>query len=287
MTQTVSVGRLAAQRDWAGTLSLHIERREGRSIAVRQFHDGALRVLRPHYLDDSGQVCYVTINPGGAYLGGDKYLVEVSVGDGADLLLTTQSATKIYRTPNDRAEQHMHLSLGAGARLELLPDPLIAYREARYGQVTVVDMEPTASLVMAEVVTPGWSPDGELFRYHEIRMRNEISIAGKLMVLDNLLIRPGTGSPVDGSAFMAEYTHLGSLLVVDARVDATLVDELHALLTPKNDGGQLGVTLLDGPGIALRALSHSTERLNEMLAAAVDLLRARWYGQEPLNLRKY
>lgn len=287
MTQTSTVGRLGAPLDWAGTLSLDIDRREGRSIAVRQFHDGALRILRPHYLDDSGQVCYVMINPGGACLGGDKYLVEVSVDAGADLLLTTQSATKVYRTPGNRAEQHMRVSLAAGARLELLPDPLIAYREASYSQITVVDMEPTASLVMAEVLTPGWSPDGELFRYEEIRMRNEISVAGRLVVLDNLLIRPGTGSPVDGTAFMAGYTHLGSLLVMDARVDSALVDELHALLAPKNDGGQLGMTLLDGPGLALRAMSDSTERLNLLLGAAVDLLRARWHGQAPLNLRKY
>ena len=286
-TGSATVGRLGTHGEWAGTLSLVIDRRDGSSIAVSQFHDGALRILRPHYLDESGQVCYVIINPGGAYLGGDKYLIEVALADGADLLLTTQSATKVYRTPNNRAEQHMRLSLGAGARLELLPDPLIAYREATYAQVTTVDMDSTASLVMAEVVTPGWSPDGELFRYDEIRMRNEISIGGRLTVLDNLLIRPGSGSPVDSTCFMAEYTHLASLLVMDARVDQALVDELHVLLAPKNDGGQLGLTLLDGPGLALRALSHSTERLNEMLAAAVDLLRKLWHGQEPLNLRKY
>ncbi|SEE42188.1 urease accessory protein [Arthrobacter alpinus] len=284
---SASVGRLGAPLKWAGTLSLSIDRREGRNIAVKQFHDGALRILRPHYLDDSGQVCYVMINPGGAFLGGDKYLIEVSLADGADLLLTTQSATKVYRTPGNRAEQHMRITLGAGARLELLPDPLIAYREATYGQVTQVELDPTASLVMAEVVTPGWSPDGELFRFDEIRMRNEISTSGRLMVLDNLLIRPGKGSPVDSSCFMREYTHLGSLLVVDARVEPGLADELHALMAPLDPDGQLGITLLDGPGLAVRALSHSSEALNEMLAAAVDLLRGRWYGQGPLNLRKY
>ncbi|WP_258067051.1 urease accessory protein UreD [Arthrobacter sp. GMC3] len=264
-----------------------MDRREGRSIAVRQFHDGALRILRPHYLDDSGQVCYVIINPGGAYLGGDKYLIEVDVAPGADLLLTTQSATKIYRTPNNRAEQSMHVRLGAGARLELLPDPLIAYREASYGQVTTVEMDPTASLVMAEVVTPGWSPDGRLFRYDEVRMRNEIFLGGHLRVLDNLLIRPGVGSPVDSMCFMGEHTHLGSLLVVDARVDAALVKELRSLLAPIDPQGQLGITLLEGPGLALRALSHATEHLNKILATAVDLLRERWAGQGPLNLRKY
>jgi urease accessory protein len=39
------------------------------------------------------------VNPGGAYLGADVFVIEVEVEAGADLLLTTQSATKVYRTP--------------------------------------------------------------------------------------------------------------------------------------------------------------------------------------------
>jgi len=287
VTATATVGRLGSHGTWAGTLSLDIAAKAGQSRAARQYHDGALRILRPHYLDESGQVCYVVINPGGAYLGGDKYLIEIDVAGGADLLLTTQSATKIYRTPGSRAESHTSIRLGPGARLEYLPDPLIAYREASYTQVTAVDMDPTASLVMAEVVTPGWSPDGKLFRYDEIRLRNEISINGTLTVLDNLLIRPGTGSPVESMGAMEQFTHLGSLLVMDARVDAALVQAVHERLAPIDPGGELGLTLLDGPGFALRALSNSTEPLNAVIGAAVDLLRALWTGQEPLNLRKY
>ncbi len=287
MIETAAVGRLAAPGEWAGTLSLDIEARRGRSVAGRQFHDGALRILRPHYLDTSGQACFVVINPGGAYFGGDNYLIEVDVAAGAQLLLTTQSATKIYRTPGSRAEQHLHLRLGPGARLEHLPDQLIAYREASYTQVTTVDMDPTSSLVMAEVITPGWSPDGELFRYDEVRLRTEISIAGRLTVLDNLLIRPGRGTPVGGLCNLSHHTHLGSLLVMDARVDAALADRLHAAVSRLDPEGQLGITLLDGPGLVLRALSHSTERLNAVVGAGVDLLRGLWAGQEPLNLRKY
>ena len=61
-------------------------------------------------------------------------LLDVEVGAGADLLLTTQSATKVYRTPGSFAEQRMSVRLGEGARLELMPDQLIAYREASYRQ---------------------------------------------------------------------------------------------------------------------------------------------------------
>lgn len=275
-----------------GQLELRIAVRGHRSVASHQYHRGALKVLRPHYLDDSGQVCYVVVNPGGAYLGADLLLLDVEVGDGADLLLTTQSATKVYRTPGSFAEQRMDLRLGEGARLELMPDQLIAYREASYRQRTSVTVRPSSSLVMTEVVTPGWSPDGAGFRYEEIRLRNEIRVESDegtdLLALDNLLIRPPAGD-VTGLGFMEGYSHLGSLLVVDARVDQALADELHAL-TAGHDA-LAGVSLIrpagGTTGLVLRALSNSTGELNRLLAGCTNLLRERWHGQGPLNLRKH
>lgn len=275
-----------------GELELVIAERGGKSVAVHQYHRGALRVLRPHYLDDSGQVCYVLVNPGGAYLGADLYVIDVEVGDGAKLLLTTQSATKIYRTPGSFAEQRMRLRLGEGARLELAPEQLIAYREASYRQNTHITLGPSSSLIMAEVITPGWSPDGASFRYEELRLRTEIHVESDeksgLLALDNVLIRPPLGD-VTGMGFMEGFSHLGSLIVVDPRVDQALADELHAI-TAGHDaymGISLTATLLGTAGLVLRSLSNSTEELNRLLGDATALLRKRWYGQEPLNLRKY
>ena len=275
-----------------GELELQVAVRAGKSVATHQYHRGALRVLRPHYLDESGQVCYVVVNPGGAYLGADLYVLDVEVGDGADLLLTTQSATKIYRTPGSFAEQRMSVRLGEGSRLELAPDQVIAYREASYRQATHITVRPTSSLVMAEVVTPGWSPDGASFRYEELRLRNEILVetgeGSRLLALDNLLVRPPLDD-VTGTGFMEGYSHLGSLVVVDARVDQALADELHQL-AEKFDaytGVSLSATMDGITALVLRSLSNSTEKLNTLLGGCSGLLRQRWYGQAPLNLRKY
>jgi urease accessory protein len=281
-----------------GELALRIEHRGGSSVAAHQYHRGALRVIRPHYLDGSGQVCYVMVNPGGAYLGADQYLIDVDVQDGAKLLLTTQSATKIYRTPGSFAEQRMTLRLGKRARLELVPDQLIAYREARYRQNTHVTVQPTSSLVMAEVITPGWSPDGAPFRYEELRLRNEIwveSDAGDerggstgLLALDNVLLRPFLND-VTGMGSMEGFSHLGSLIAVDERADQALADELHQI----TDGydAYTGVSLTPARAgtraLMLRSLSNSTQELNHLLGGCMALLRRCWYGQEPLDLRKY
>ncbi|MET3903454.1 urease accessory protein UreD [Paenarthrobacter sp. 4246] len=280
------------ERPVRGRLELGVGVRGGKSVAVRQFHEGALRVLRPHYLDQSGQVCYVMVNPGGAYLGADLFVVEVEVDAGAELLLTTQSATKIYRTPGSFAEQRMQVRLGEGSRLELMPDQLIAYREASYRQNSRMSLHPTSSLVMAEVITPGWSPDGASFRFEEVRLRNEIWIESrdgpKLLALDNLLILPPVND-VTGMGFMEGFSHLGSLVVVDPRVDQGLADELDLISRDfdAHTGVSLTATIAGTAGLVLRSLSNSTEELNTLLGVCTGVLRERWYGQGPLNLRKY
>ena len=218
--------------------------------------------------------------------------LDVQVRDGARLLLTTQSATKIYRTPGSYAEQRMRLRLGESARLELAPDQLIAYRDASYRQNTHITLRPSSSLIMAEVITPGWSPDGTAFRYEELRLRTEIHVEagedGGLLALDNVLVRPALGG-VCGMAFMEGYSHLGSLIVVDPRVDQVLADELHELALSHDayTGISLTATMLGTAGLVLRSLSNSTEQLHRLLTDATALLRKRWYGQAPLNLRKY
>ncbi len=288
----ISPGAASAERAVRGRLELGVSVRGGRSVASRQFHEGALRVLRPHYLDGSGQVCYVMVNPGGAYLGADVFLIDVEVEAGAELLLTTQSATKVYRTPGAFAEQGMNIKLGEGSRLELMPDQLIAYREASYRQNSRISVHPTSSLVMAEVVTPGWSPDGATFKYEEVRLRNEIWIedgnGANLLALDNLRILPPVND-VTGMGFMEGFSHLGSLVVVDSRVDQGLADELDRIVREFDayTGVSLTMTIAGTTGIVLRSLSNSTEELNNLLGACTGVLRERWYGQAPLNLRKY
>ncbi|GAA1411757.1 urease accessory protein UreD [Glutamicibacter uratoxydans] len=272
-----------------GELRLDIGRRAGRDIAVSQYSRGALRVFRPHYLDASGQVCYTVINPGGAYLGADRYGIQITVRSGSSLLLTTQSATKIYKTPQGPAEQHMVIDLEDDAVLEYIPDQLIAYRDATYEQDTVVRMGKRASFVMCEVLTPGWSPDGRQFSYDKLRLRTEVLVDGKLAALDNLWIEPAEQA-IDSSLYFNEATHVGMLLAVDARIDAAMVAELRELsyqaAAEQRDPVQVGISLTALHGVAVRTLGTSTESANAVLMSVVDYLRARLRGQEPMNLRK-
>ncbi|WP_370275860.1 urease accessory protein UreD [Georgenia sp. SYP-B2076] len=278
----------AGQESWRGELALTVRPRGGRSVAVHQFHRGALRVLRPMYLDTTGQVTYVVVNPGGAYLDRDRYRIDVAVGDGGDLMLTTQSATKVYRTPEDRAVQQVTICLGPGSRLEYLPDQLIAYRGARYRQDTRIEMAPTASLMMSEVVTPGWSPSGTPFLYTELRLRSVVTMGGRPVAVDNLVLAPrGGAAGMSGMGLLEGHTHVGSLLVVDPRADEAALQMVRERVATRAGHLVAGVSAPSVPGLALRVLGTATQEVNGLIMAVVNELRVRWFGQPPADLRKY
>jgi urease accessory protein len=286
---TAAADAAAAASAPTGRLELVLVPRGDRTVAAHQFHAGALRVLRPHRLDGSGQPCFVVVNPGGGYLGGDRYELDVTVGAAGTALVTTQSATKVYRTPAAPARQDVRLELGPGAVLEYLPDQLIAYEDADYVQSTTVTMDPSACLVAGEVVTPGWAPDGTVFRYRGVVLRTQVLMGGRTVVLDNLRLRPGEDA-VAGLGFLEGRTHLGSLLVVDPRADRELVEEVHDLLAAAEarvPGLRCGVSELPVPGLVVRALGPGSAELTDLLLDVSALLRARWAGQPRVALRKY
>ncbi|MDY0409850.1 urease accessory protein UreD [Virgibacillus soli] len=172
--------------DWTGVLRMDVEDRGKKTVARNVYFQGALKVMRPVYLDDSGQACYYILNPGGGYLDGDRYQIQISLREQAKLTLTTQSATKVYKTLKTHAYQESEFHLKSGSFLEYLPDPLIAYQHARYRQKNVFRMEKGATLIYADIITPGWSPDSKLFSYQLLRLINEIYLDDELILLTTL-----------------------------------------------------------------------------------------------------
>ncbi|MEY8578234.1 urease accessory protein UreD [Corynebacteriaceae bacterium 6-324] len=284
-----------------GELELRIVTDGGRPVSrpQSQFHRGALSIMRPLYLDESGQVTLFILNPGGGYISGDDYLIEVSVEKSAALALTTQSATKVYRTTGLPARQRMEVSLHEGAVLEYLPDQLIMYRQGSYEQYTDVHMHPNAHLFMAEVVTPGWSPDAQPFQYQDLRMRTMVKVEDESSLqrplrIDYLRISPSEDDL--GVGVMEGYSHCGQLLVVDRGLNDDLVSEIKALVAaaPVHAGVSVSgadFTCPDGQpapkNLVVRSLSRDTQSLNDLHHRIANAVRSRLFARPPLNLRKY
>ncbi|KQB84399.1 urease accessory protein UreD [Corynebacterium oculi] len=285
---------MVGTEEYTGELDLGVALRPGpgaqpRSVATHQYHRGALSVLRPHYLDDSGQAMYTVLNPGGGFLGGDSYRLGVRVAQGASLLLSGQSATKVYRSPQGPATQDMRVCLAEGAVLEYVPDQLIVYREGRYRQRMMVTMHPGSSLLLTDIVTPGWAPDGSTFGWRELSLRTEVRCAGRRLAVDHLRLLPGEG--VTGLGHMEGYTHAGTLMAADRGLNAEVMAEIAALVYAEGHTRSGISRLVEAPGLptgfVVRSLAHSTGAIRDLHLALAALLRARLRGQGPIEMRKY
>ncbi|MBB6729885.1 urease accessory protein UreD [Cohnella sp. CBP 2801] len=263
-----------------------MEYRNRETVVGGSYASGAFKISRPLKADLSGQKLLYLMNPGGGYVDGDRYRMEVALGAGAELALTTQSATKVYRTPKGRVCSDTDIRLADGALLELLPDPVIAYEDAVYFQQTTIRMEAGACLILADAWTPGWSPSGRSFRYRRIDSLTELYVGEELQLVDRLCLRPDGEMAEIGE--LEGYTHYGSLLVVHQKGTQEAVDELYEGLrnAVPAEGIRFGLTSLALPGFILRIMARSTEDLQRLTAICHDEVRKRWLGKPPLRIRK-
>lgn len=280
-----------AQDGPAGSLVLSVARGGGRTEPVRTDSAGVLRLMRPLYLDDSGQVTYIVINPGGAYFG-ETCRLEVDVRDGANLLLSNQGATRIYRTPNEPAVQLAEFSVGAAARFEYMPEQTIAYRDADYRQVTDLVVAPDAQAFIGEIITPGWDPDGLPFTYTGMRLRLDVRVAGGgLVCSDNVRVVPGDlGGGIGGIGHMERESHLGSVLVVGPHTASVKYVDAVRDFVSGSGLERAGVTTGSRHGVSwlmVRALAGSTEALHAIVYGVNELDRRATTGQGRLHLRRY
>jgi urease accessory protein len=272
--------------NWTGVLHLGAEERYGKTVAKNVYFQGAYKVMRPIYHDESGQACYYLLNPGGGYLDGDRYQMKISLEKQAKLTLTTQSATKIYKTPNSHAYQESEFNLKEGSYLEYIPDPLIGYKNARYKQKNVVHMEKGCTLLYSDIVTPGWSPDGEKFSYDTLQLINEIYMENELVVYDHIKLSPATQN-MDSLGLMEGYSHLGSMIVVDEKTNHDLLDRLYESIPNHSLESKIGLSLLPVPGFTVRVLANNTQTIEKIFSDFHNILSQEWFNKTPSFLRKY
>ncbi|AFB73253.1 urease accessory protein UreD [Corynebacterium pseudotuberculosis] len=274
-----------------GVLELGVGVSDGKSIAKTQYHTRALKIVRPHYLDDSGQVYYIVVNPGGGYVGGDAYRLKFEVESGASVLLTDQSAAKVYRTPDDFVVQNIEIKVDAGGVLEYVPDQLILYRDADFRQQITADVHPEGSLFISDVITPGWSPEGEKFLYRQAHIRSVVRMNGEVVLVDNLRINPLEAEfAQDADLMMGGKTHVATAICFDPSIDSDFIQELKECVSAhsaENPDVIAAISECDRPGFVLRGLGNRTEELMELILDVAHIVRSKTRGQGPINLRQY
>ncbi|KFE71150.1 urease accessory protein UreD [Hyalangium minutum] len=215
---------------------------------------------------------------GGGLVDGDSLHIDVSVGARATGLLSTQSATKVYRSPRG-CRQLLQAQVGEEGLLVLLPDPVACFTGARYEQETSVTLAPSASLVLLDAFTCGRAARGERWAFAHYLSRLLVQRGGVPLLLDAVRLTPEEGALAPR---MGRFEALALLAVFGPQV-AALREALLTSPAPLRRRASVIETAspLGEDGALLRVAATSVE---EALSAVRSRLRTlpSLLGDDPL-----
>ena len=159
---------------WDARLALEFVRDGPRSVLARRAHRGPLVVQKALYPEGPGVCQCVIVHPPAGIVGGDRVALDVAVGAGARVQLTTPGATRWYRSAGRVATQNVDARVGEGALLEWLPQGTIVHDGARASARLRIELAADAAFIGAEVTSLGRRASDEHFRCGEWRQRFEI-----------------------------------------------------------------------------------------------------------------
>jgi urease accessory protein len=251
-----------------------------RTIIADCYAHVPLQVLRPVYLDDSGTAYIYLLNPGGGVVGGDTYTMQITLEAAARAYLTTPSATRLYAAPEMPAQQHIDITLGAGAALTYLPEQTIPFAEAAFQQYLDIRLGPGAGIFLGDIVAPGRLARGEKFAYREYCSRIRITDTyGAMMVVDHCRLQPQRHN-LAALGLLEGYAYLGTFYAVcqGTLLPSALVEQLHTLLAEQHS--LVGsVTLLAHGGVAARLLGEDHRSVSQALLDLWRTLYQHLYGR--------
>lgn len=268
----------------SGVLSLALEVRGGRTAVADQYWRLPLQVMPPSYQDEDDEAYIYLLNPTGGIVQGDRLQTSIALAPGARALISTQSATKVYRMEDAYAEELTRLILRGDAVLEVLPDQTIPFAGARFFRSTRVDLDRDSTLILTDLLAAGRVARGERFGFEQLFVEVEVWRDGVLRLVDRLDIAPAEGSP-ERPGLWDGHPYYGSLYACAPRLEPALAAELAELVVGRE--GVYGGAGQPGPGLAVvRVLAHTTWEAREVLYDAWDLLRRRLLGKPARPLRK-
>ncbi|RII13903.1 Urease accessory protein UreD [Streptomyces sp. YIM 130001] len=201
-----------------------------------------------------------------APLGGDRLAIDVTVTPGADLRVTASGATlALPGTHPAPAHYDTRLTVGDGATLRWLPEPVVSVQGSELRQTTVAELASASRLLLREEQVLG--RHGELSG--RLTSRLTVRRAGRPLLDQELDCGTGAAAGWDGPAVLAGRRAVGQLLLVQPEFERSPVRQ-------QTLGEYAALTPLAGPAALVTAVAPDALTLRTILeTAALDLLDVR------------
>jgi urease accessory protein len=257
---------------FSGHLHLRAERRGERTTLAAQSFRAPFHLSKPYWDADARTLLVQIVNPTAGILSGDHLESEINVDTDATLLVTTPSATRVFRMNSGSAECHQRFSVAANGWLEVAPEPLVPHRGCRYRQTTDVEVETGGGLFFIDQVMPGRVGHGEAWSWERLCLELTVRVSGQLVLrerLDQSGAELRTLAEFAGSGAGACFAN--AVLIAPQNQPAPWLPQLAEL---HRDGTWVGVSALRSSGWSLKFIAPDPIRLRETLRVAREVLSA-------------
>jgi urease accessory protein len=250
-----------------GQVAFAVAALRGATGRTRVDEQGSLRVrfLRR----TSTELEAVLVNSAGGITGGDRFDLDISVGTGARLVVSTAAAEKIYRSLGADAEVGVRLQVDRAGSLLWLPQETILFDQARLRRDIEIDLAANAKVTLAEALIFGRTASGEAMQNGSLTDRWRVRRAGKLIFAETLKLDGAIAAKLRERAVAGTGVAVATIFMSPAS-DAE-VSALRAIA--ESFRSELGVSSWNGLAVA-RLVAEDGATLRHDIALAVTALGA-------------
>jgi urease accessory protein len=213
----------------------------------------------------------VLLNTAGGLTGGDRIAIDVRLGAGAEAMLTTAAAEKIYRARDGTTAIANELRLGGGSSLVWLPQATILFNGAHLDRRTEVELAGQARLLAVEMLIFGRQAMGEEVRHGLCRDAWRIRRDGALVFADTFYLSGGIAAALARPATLAGASAAAMVIYVAADA-ASRLDLVRSILA--GAGSLAGASAWNGL-LVVRAVAREGRQLQADIAPLVRALGGR------------
>ena len=242
MGAATALNRVFAANRSAGRLALTVAASDGVTRRKRVYEDGPLRARFPNY--DGAALEAVMVNTAGGIAGGDTHDLDISVGEGAGLTVTTAAAEKVYRALDDAARISVKLTAASGARLIWVPQETILFDRARLDRRIDIDLTGDASVVVAESVYFGRAAMGEVVAEGSFTDRWRLRRDGRLVFAETMKLEGAIAQKLAEPAVAGGGVAIATVLIAPG--DDAMVERVRA----QTFCGDAGISCWNGLAVA-------------------------------------
>jgi urease accessory protein len=249
-----------------GHIALAVDAASGVSRRRRVHEAGSLRVRFPN-TERPERLDAVIVNTAGGMTGGDRFSIDVTVGLGAGLTVTTAAAEKIYRSLAPDTEIAIKLEVGGDGRLAWLPQETILFDQVRLRRAIDVELAQSAQLVLAEAVVFGRAAMGEVVASGSLVDRWRVKRDGRLLFAETIRLDGAIAQEMARPAIAASGIAIASILKIPGgEADVAAVRALA-------DGfrGEVAASAWNGHAVVRLVARDSTALRQDLMAALTAL----------------